>query len=38
MITLRITLMAHLCGVGMGMATIVGLVPAVTKLVRAFIY
>ncbi len=37
MITQRETLMAHLCGVGMGMAMIVGMVPAVTKLMQMLI-
>jgi hypothetical protein len=35
--TLRIALAAHLCGVGMGMATIISLVPAVVKLLRMMI-
>jgi hypothetical protein len=29
--------MAHLCGVGMGMATIVGMVPATVGLMRMLI-
>jgi hypothetical protein len=37
MITQRETLMAHLCGVGMGMAMIVSLVPATVSLMRALI-
>ncbi len=37
MITLRETLMAHLCGVGFGMAMIIGMVPAATKLMRMLI-
>jgi hypothetical protein len=37
MITQRETLMAHLCGVGMGIATIVSLVPATVSLMRALI-
>jgi hypothetical protein len=37
MIALRITLAAQLCGLGMGVATIVGLVPAVTRLIRGLI-
>jgi hypothetical protein len=37
MITQRETLMAHLCGVGMGMATIISLVPATVSLMRALI-
>jgi hypothetical protein len=36
-IDLRITLAAHLLGVGMSVATIVSLVPAVTRLARIFI-
>jgi hypothetical protein len=32
--TLRITFAAHLCGVGMGMAVIISLVPAVVTLMR----
>ncbi len=28
---------AHLCGIGFGVATIVGLVPAVTKMMRVFV-
>jgi hypothetical protein len=35
--TLRITLAAHLCGVGMGVATIVGLVPSVVRMMRALL-
>jgi hypothetical protein len=34
MISLRVTLAAHLCGLGFGIATIVSLVPAVTTLLR----
>jgi hypothetical protein len=37
MITQRETLTAHLCGVGMGMAMIVGMVPATVSLMRALI-
>lgn len=37
MISLRVTLAAHLCGLGMGITTIVSLVPAVTKLVRMLV-
>jgi hypothetical protein len=37
MITQHETLMAHLCGVGMGMAMIVGMVPAAVSLMRALI-
>jgi hypothetical protein len=37
MITQRETLMAHLCGVGMGMATIVGMVPGVVQVMRMVI-
>jgi hypothetical protein len=37
MITQRETLMAHLCGVGMGMATIVGMVPGVVQVMRMLI-
>jgi hypothetical protein len=29
--------MAHLCGVGMGMATIVGMVPATVSLMRMLV-
>jgi hypothetical protein len=35
--TPRITLAAHLCGVGMGVATIVSLVPAVVRLLRLLV-
>ena len=34
MIGLRITLAAHLLGLGIGVATVVSLVPAVVKLMR----
>jgi hypothetical protein len=34
MIGVRIALMAHLLGLGMGMATVVGLVPAVVRMMR----
>jgi ribose 5-phosphate isomerase RpiB len=34
MITLRETLAAHLCGVGMGMAMIVGMVPGMVQMMR----
>lgn len=34
MITLREMAMAHLCGVAMGMATIVTMVPGVVQLMR----
>lgn len=37
MITLRTELLAHLCGIGMGMAVIVGMVPATVSLMRALI-
>jgi hypothetical protein len=33
--TIRITLAAHLCGLGMGMATIASLVPAVVRLLQS---
>ena len=34
MIGLRVALTAHLLGLGMGVATVVGLVPAVVKLMQ----
>jgi hypothetical protein len=34
MIALRITLAAQLCGLGMGAATIAGLVPPTVRLIR----
>jgi hypothetical protein len=37
MITQHAALLAHLCGIGMGMATIVGMVPATVSLLRALI-
>lgn len=37
MITQHAALMAHLCGISMGMAVIVGLVPATVSLLRVFI-
>jgi hypothetical protein len=37
MMTVRVTLAAHLLGLGTGIATIVSLVPAVTKVVRMFV-
>lgn len=37
MIKPRETLMAHLCGVGMGMAMIVGMVPATVSLMRMLV-
>jgi hypothetical protein len=37
MIDLRIALTAHLIGLGIGVATIVGLVPAVTRLMRMLV-
>lgn len=37
MITLRETLTAHLCGIAIGMTTIISLVPPVVKLVRMFV-
>jgi hypothetical protein len=37
MMTARETLMAHLCGVGMGMAVIVGMVPATVSLMRMLV-
>jgi hypothetical protein len=37
MMTVRVSLAAHLLGLGMGIATIVSLVPAVTKVVRMFV-
>lgn len=37
MIKPREILMAHLCGLGMGMAAIVGMVPATVSLMRALI-
>jgi hypothetical protein len=37
MIGLRIALAAHLIGLGMGVATIASLVPAVARLVRVFV-
>jgi len=34
MITLRAAFTAHLCGVVMGMATVVGIVPGVVQMMR----
>jgi hypothetical protein len=36
MITLREMVMAQLCGIAMGMATIVAMVPGVVQVIRAF--
>lgn len=35
--TLRLTLAAHLCGMGMAMTTIIGMVPTMVRMMRVLL-